>query len=273
MLTYKNQDSFSKPINDIGLHLLNSSNLVHTEKWQGLDITKNPHMATHELFNVSLSVSKVSPDLEQLRSDIQPNLPWADDHFLERVGGIPLNPGVQWRNWPWANSANRFRTEENLSYSHTYMERYWPRFAGAADMIEPHKGIRYDYGDLRGVASLLKREPHTRQAYLPIWFPEDTGVAHGGRVPCTLGYHFIMRDDALHVVYYLRSCDYRRHFRDDIYLTVRLLLWLLDDLRRRDASTWSGVSPGTYTMHVTSMHIFQADRPWLIDELKENDRD
>ena len=29
------------------------------------------------------------------------------------------------------------------------------------------------------VIDLLEREPFTRQAYLPIWFPEDTGAFHG----------------------------------------------------------------------------------------------
>ena len=278
---------FRDAIERIGT-LLRDAPLIHTEKWQGLDIRNNLNMAMHELLNVSLSVDGVTADLNNLRADVDPNLPWADDHFLERVNEEPLNPGVQWRNWPWARSADRFRTEKNESFTHTYMQRYWPKFAGVTSDgrtkdnlgrilhqmsgVKPHDGIRYVYGDLNDVISLLHREPHTRQAYLPVWFPEDTGVSHGGRVPCTLGYHFIMRDDALHVVYYLRSCDYRRHFRDDIYLTVRLLIWMLSELKKRDAF-WGGVSPGTYTMHVTSMHIFQADLPWLTDELKNNDHD
>jgi hypothetical protein len=231
------------------------SRLVHTEKWQGMDISKKPEMATYELLNRSFQVPIRSQDPAVLAAEIKPNLPWADDHFYERVGGEPLNPGVQWANWPYAKSADRFRDGGGI-FTHTYMERYWPKFAACP--TDTMQGIRYGYGDAYDVIELLHREPNTRQAYLPVWFPEDTGALHGGRLPCTLGYHLIHRDGFLHIVYYLRSCDLVRHFRDDIYLTVRLLLWMLGELRLLD-ERWNSVKPGFYTMHITSLHIFRAD--------------
>jgi thymidylate synthase len=124
-------------------------------------------------------------------------------------------------------------------------------------------GIRYDYGDLNDVVDLLARSPATRQAVLPVWFPEDTGAVHGERVPCSLFYHFIVRDQRLHVVYSIRSCDLFRHFRDDVYLTCRLGQWVLEQLRAKEASKyggmWAGVQMGTLTMHITSLHIFEAE--------------
>ena len=256
---------FGLAIKTAQFDLRHLSTLVHTEKWQSRDITAKPEMATHELLNHSFQVPIWTEDLGLLRGDIIPNLPWADDHFEERVGGQPWNPGVQWANWPYAHSANTFRNEAGEMFSHTYMERYWPVFAGGrgGEMF----GIRYGYGDLKDVIQLLVREPQTRQAFMPVWFPEDTGVTHGARVPCTLGYHLIMRHGYLHIVYYIRSCDFVRHFRDDIYLTVRLLLWVLGELREEDPDTWNDVVPGYYTMHITSLHLFKND--WrLIDEEK-----
>ena len=244
--------------------LKDRSTLIHTEKWQGRNIKTKPEMATHELLNYSFQVPIHTEELVELQKDIGPNLPWADDHFEERVGRQPLNPGNQWVNWPYAHSANSFRDEEGQKFSHTYMERYWPIFAEKGEDIGGLMGVRYGYGDLDDLVDLLHREPQTRQAFLPVWFPEDTGVTHGGRVPCTLGYHFIMRGGYIHIVYYIRSCDFVRHFRDDIYLTVRLLLWVLDQLRLKDHTTWGSVSPGLYTMHITSLHLFKND--WgLID--------
>lgn len=245
------------------------SQLVHTEKWQGVDITQRPEMATYELLNYSLQVPVLTEDLGELGRDIKPNLPWADDHFLERVCGYPLNPGTEWENWPYGKSAAKFL--ENGIFNHSYAERYWPRYAGkvppskkgnAGDLPigeeNPNRGIRQDYGDLDDVVTQLVKEPLTRQAYLPMFFPEDTGGAAGGRVPCSLGYHFMMRNGFLHVVYQLRSCDLVRHFRDDCYLTVRLLLWVLDECRKQDPS-WNNVKPGIYTMHITSLHMFKGD--------------
>lgn len=227
--------------------------VVQTEKWQGMEITDKHAMV--ETLNPSFSCPVVE-DLQKLRDQIEPNIPWADDHFLERVGREPLNPGNEYKNWPYYkyNPKNdKFRTEGE-KFTHSYMERIWP---------PQTMGIRYEYGNFDDVVTLLQREPFTRQAYLPIWYPEDTGVKHGGRVPCSLGYWFIRRGKWLHVNYYIRSCDIIRHFRDDIYLTSRKLLWLLDELRKKDPEAWNDVEPGLLTMHIGSLHCFNVEKPLL----------
>lgn len=130
------------------------------------------------------------------------------------------------------------------------------------------EGIRYRYGDLNDVVSLLAKEPYTRQAYLPVFFPEDTGAHHGERVPCTLGYHFLLREGKLHINYFIRSCDYLRHFRDDVYLAGRLCQWIVHQLIVKEAWTgateqalWGNVTPGTLTMFISSLHVFEGDLP------------
>lgn len=235
---------------------------VHTQKWQGLDISKRPEAQMREVLGWDFRVPMTGEDLQFYRDDIKPNLPWADDHFAERVCGKPINPGDTWKDWPWANSAGNF-TDEKGRFEVNYMERYWA--AGKFEdtptpgtTMERLSGIRgRPYGDLGSIVDLMVKDPLTRQAYMPIFFPEDTGA--GGRVPCTLGYHFIMRQGYLHVYYPIRSCDFYRHFRDDIYLTVRLCLWLLESLRARDPQTWKGVRPGFYSMWVGSLHVFVND--------------
>lgn len=236
--------------------------VVRTERWQGLDISKKPEMATHEIVQWYFNVPVPTADLDSLRSLLKPSLPWADQHFEERVSGQPLNPPPSWRAWPWGHSAGNF-LDQSGQFNHTYPERFWPKKAGNAiwDETAVLHGIRYAYGDLGDMLDLLEREPNTRQAYLPVWFPEDTGVVHKDRAPCTLGYHFLRRDGKLHVSYYIRSCDYTRHFLDDIYLTVRLQLWVIQQLVKRNATNWLGVQPGNFAMHIGSLHMFRND--WL----------
>lgn len=237
---------------------------IRTEKWQGRE-TKPEHEMIESL-NVSLS-APMPQKIVTLAELVRPNLPWADEHFKERVGGKPLNPGDQYKNWPYYkhNPANDIHRKDK-QFTHTYMERIWPKQAnggpGRDGLGEDHVGIRYAYGDLADVVRLLAEEPHTRQAFLPIWFPEDTGVSHGGRVPCTIGYHFIMRDGWLHVVYYIRSCDFFRHFRDDIYLCIRMVQWLLE--QNKPCEAWRDVKPGIFTMHITSLHAFAVEKPLLL---------
>jgi thymidylate synthase len=125
-----------------------------------------------------------------------------------------------------------------------------------------NEGIRYSYGDLNDLVNLLMKDPKTRQAYLPIWFPEDTGAVHGGRVPCTLGYHFIHRDDYMDITYHIRACDALRHFVDDIYLAGRLLFWVLKNLERGDGY-WAHINPGKLIMHIGSFHTFYKERNQL----------
>lgn len=271
--------NFETAITQCSHQLQYRSSQVHTEMWQGVSISQRPEMRMHELTHVSFAVPLLTEDLDVYREDIRPNLPWADNHFLERVNGQPLNPGVEWANWPYGKSADKFR-DKNGQFNHNYMERYWPKWAGKAEggMLniqrddrgiprspfqdhQANSGIRYEYGDLMDVVELLVSDPLTRQAYLPVWFPEDTG---GGakRAPCTIGYHFMMRNGQLDVNYHIRSCDFVRHFRDDLYLTVRLTLWIIEQCRKRQgpiAGGWADVKPGKFFIQIGSFHIFAND--------------
>lgn len=257
------------------------SHLMPAHVWQGVDVSSKPEMATHELEDYYFQFPIGTEALAYHRSQIGPNLPWADRHFeLDRVSGEPLNPGVTWQGWPYALKADGFR-DENGQFNHSYSERYWPKLAGKtpggsfrgtifdetcgdyqgsqrAREFETNYGIRYAYGDLSDVINLLVKNPLTRNAYLPVWFPEDTGVIHGGRTPCSIGYLFRMRNNRLSVFYDIRSCDFIRHFQDDVYLTVRLLLWVLAQCREKD-SRWDAIRPGAFTMHIGSFHVFAAD--------------
>lgn len=258
---------FGKVFEYINEKFLIEGSVLHTEKWQSTKIKDNPAAKMVEILHHSFLVDMKNMSLSKMSRQVRPNLPWADKHFQERVCGEPLNPGVEWANWPWGNSADGHR-EPDGTFNHNYMERYWPKYAGMTeggnidfDLVgfSTNKGIRHEYGDLNDLVLLLAKEPDTRQAYMPIWFPEDTGVTHSGRKPCSIGYHFIMRDGHLDITYQIRSCDYAKHFRDDIYLTIRLLHWVLEKLKKIAPEKWDKVVPGSFIMHTTSLHIFIND--------------
>lgn len=231
--------------------LLSYGKAVDTGHWQSLKGV--PQTKTWELLGPGIYY-QIPDDLKELQADVKPNLPWAEDHFHERVGGQPLNPGNTYHYWPYykGNVPKHQNPEDGDTFSHTYMERFWPRQAGMPSHGD-HIGIRYRYGDLADVVKLLSVEPYTRQAYLPVWFPEDTGAHAGERVPCTLGYHFLRRENRLHIFYPIRSCDLLRHFRDDVYLACRLVQWMLGKLE------WDDVIPGQLTMTMNSLHIFEPE--------------
>lgn len=222
---------------------------VHAQK-----IT-DPLMHTRELRYVGFSVS-IPDTREELADLVNPNLPWAEDHFQERVSGQPLNPPPSNEWWPFAQRGNEVHKKEE-KFSHTYPERFWPRVAGERfERTEQpiNHGIRFDYGDYDTLLALLTNEPKTRQAYLPIWFPEDLDAAwEGERVPCTLGYHFMSDPGGkLNLWYPMRSCDFLRFMPDDVYMAGRLL-------QHTVLSTGELFQIGTLHMDIASLHAFQGD--------------
>jgi hypothetical protein len=227
---------------------------VDVGEWQAR--LGGPQSLTVEVEDVSFGW--IIPIAGDLRHEIRPSWPWAEDHFQERVSGRPLNPSPSEAWWPYRVRGNEAHKQHG-AFSHTYPERIWPREAGRFN-TEPAMGIRFAYGDLGDVVSLLASRPHTRQAYLPIWFPEDTGATEGQRVPCTLGYHFLIRNNRLKIVYYIRSCDFLRHFRDDVYLACRLAQWVVDQVSEM---TETIVTPSHLIMHISSLHVFESDVPRL----------
>lgn len=224
---------------------------VDAGRWQGMPTEGKPDLRTMEVLNLQWT-AKMPQAMEEAQDLINPNLPWAEDHFQERVAGQPTNPGEEYKNWPWWKGQDT-KAMDDMVFSHTYQERFWPKYAGLAPGMEQHVGIRYPYGDLSDVVSHLAENPLSRQATFPIFFPEDTGVKHGGRVPCTLHYHFLRRRGRLHLWYPIRSCDAVRHFRDDIYMAVRLAQWVLVQL------DWEEVELGFLNFNAYSFHAHKGD--------------
>jgi thymidylate synthase len=242
-------------------------------EWQSQKIDTPMREIEGVIFDIHIPDSK-----EALAHNTRARLPWAEDHFLERVSGEPMNPAPSEAWWPFAKKSatdtNADHKSEGEAFSHTYPERMWAShawsesdnsttlafFNGMEEVVRPH-GLRFDYGDLDDVVNQLIKTPYTRQAYLPIWFPEDTGAVHGKRVPCTLGYSFSIRRGELHCSYFMRSTDLLRHFQDDIYMAGRLMQWMCEQITFAQAHEGSPYElvPGTLTFHTTNMHIFEPD--------------
>lgn len=236
-----------------------AEHLLRTEpfnagKWQQLDISASDSHATYELMNATIWYP-MPETVMAARNYIQPDVYWAENHFLERIAGKAVNPGDWHDKWPYHANGAELHLRDKI-YDHNYMERFWPtdvlvETGPAVDTM--FHGYRFGVGDLNDVIAQLRDNPGTRQAYLPIFFPEDTGAKSGQRVPCTLGYHFIIRDNALHMTYLMRSCEIYRHFTNDVYMAVRLAQHVANSVGV------VGLELGQLTMQITSLHGFVGD--------------
>lgn len=275
MILYKDPESFDDVMQWLRLSLIHAP-VVDTGEWQSIQDTRYGRMI--EVEDASFEWP-IPPGIRTLQSMVEPNLPWAEDHFMERVSGEPLNPPPSHEYWPFTQKNNDEYRGEWGQFSHTYPERFWPRMANVGgktregrQVFVPHVGIRFEYGDLGNLVELLRTRPHTRQAFLPIWFPEDLQAATDKeRVPCSLGYHFMIRRSRLKCVYYIRSCDLVRHFRDDVYMAARLTQWITDMVNQLWVEDAGGheegarelLKPGNLVMHISSLHAFETDRDML----------
>ena len=99
-------------------HLLNYGKSINRGSWQGYRTEGKPDLETLEVLNLTIE-GKVHKDLQRLQDEIKPNLPWADDHFAERVSRAPSNPGEAYLDWPWWRGQHAV-TQEGGVFTHTY---------------------------------------------------------------------------------------------------------------------------------------------------------
>ena len=226
-----------------GLHILRKALLEHgyeieTERWQGA----TEHPAFLEILHADMQ-AQMYDNAEEASTELKASQPWADLHFKERVGGIPCNPPPS--HVHWLKDTDKYLMDE--AFSHSYPERMWQD-------RNIQKGIRFNIANLNTAVELLSKEPTTRQCYIPIWFPEDlTAASQGERVPCTFGWHFMLRHGKLHCAYHMRSCDVMRHLHNDLYFANALCLWLIE-------KTGLDAVPGTMHFSASSLHCFVVDK-------------
>ena len=104
---------------------------VFSGRWQSIDIDQS----MMELLNHTIKFT-IPESMSEVISEVRPNLPWAEDHLEERIGGEPLNPPPSNEWWPFAQK-NNDQFKQEAQFSHTYPERLWtPKL----------EGIRYEYG-------------------------------------------------------------------------------------------------------------------------------
>jgi len=208
---------------------------------------KSGDFTTLELVNYGFTV--LEPDIEHLR----PTMPWAEVEWVERrrgINGNPVNPGKSWlqrRNlWeefleidrlplpPKTGVPNSFDIPGcSLQLAYTYPERFAMN------------------SQVRKVISELRKNPFSRQLFVSMWDPHtDIDRIGHRRVPCSLGWHFILRNGKLHITYTMRSCDFINHWANDCWLTIVLLKYVAKE---------ANYEVGQFCQFINSFHVYEQD--------------
>jgi hypothetical protein len=215
-------ESFGEVMSEVERDLKELAIVYQSENVQDMDVSGDPGYLTHELINYSYSLT----DPRGLIDTDSGMYQYILAEHEERMRGAGANPGTAW-----------------------YLDReYWEPFL--------HNGkFSYTYSErLYRVAELavlhLTEMPTSRQAWIPIWRQDDITKAGKERVPCSLGYHLMIRNDRLYLHYIMRSCDFNKHFKKDVILATMFQEDIAKALERE---------VGTFTHTIFSLHAFAKD--------------
>lgn len=170
---------------------------------------------------------------------------WAKVELEERLSGIQHNPGRAWelRKDMW----EEFLVVglNGLRFDYTYPER----LGNKVRRLENNGPIRIPV--LHAVIQLLKQDPDTRKAVLPIFTDADCNHYDGSaRIPCSMYYGFFIREGKLNITYHQRSSDFVGHFGDDVYLAWKTMEYVASQV---------GVEVGHLIHTIDSLHCYKKD--------------
>ena len=227
-------------IREMDREILQSGISVPLKHYQN-QVLSGEDSITKELMGVAFTISK---PLEKRREMIKHI--FGDDtdriekyciqEFADRTCGEPLNPGNSYkiRLDLWQKMMSKVEGEK---FDYTYPERF----------------CRFDQID--NVISLLTEDKHSRQAMMHIWHPDlDVGRGAGQtRVPCSIDYQFMIRNNRLYVIYHMRSSDILGHLPIDIWLTAELMKYVADKLKENGTSD---LKYGSLLYFAGSLHAY-----------------
>lgn len=219
-------------MSETGRNLWEMGLIVKPKTYQNKYIGDNPEFETKELICEQYCLTTLQN--EDYLFAYSNSKDWADAEFQERIT-TNVNPGKAWelRKDIW----EQFLV--NGYFDYTYSERLT--------------------GTLSYVIKLLKEDPDTRKAVIPIFNGNgevDTHYYDGSkRIPCSMYYDFLIRENEmgekqLNICYHQRSSDFITHFGNDVYLAYKLMQYIADNL---------GVKPGYLIHTIDSLHVYRKD--------------
>lgn len=235
-------------IREMGRELKSSGITVPIKHYQNIAL-EGDDMNTKELIGVNFIISKPQLKKKEMLDFMFGNEAnniedYCKQEILDRIDRNCLNPGNSYkiRLDLWQKLMSK---EDSNKFDYTYSER-----------------INY-LNQLDNAIAALKEDEHTRRAMIMVFKPEDTKEASGfaTRIPCSVSYQFLIRNNKLMCLYSIRSNDLFNHFCIDIWLTNALQEYIVDQLK----DTYPNLKVGPLNYYCGSLHAYNKDlSKWVI---------
>lgn len=203
---------------------------------------------TKELIGYSFRVSDPTIKHNEMIDFIYANNPkegervrnFIEQEVKDRTSGLPLNPGNSYKHR--INLWEEF-IEKDGKFSYQYAERINDK--------------NLSKNQIQTVIDELKENPDSRQGIVQIYNYLYDCERIGGkrRIPCSMHYQFLVRNNKLHSNYVMRSNDFYGHFAVDIIVAARLQMYIAEKLN---------IKVGSLTYFSGSLHAYMKDFSNLI---------
>ncbi|MBR5672451.1 MAG: hypothetical protein IKX02_03330 [Spirochaetales bacterium] len=235
-------------IREIDRELKVSGITVPVKHYQNKELTGDSQK-TKELIGVNFTISKPYKGRREMleflfRGDADRIERYCNVEFKDRIDRRGLNPGNSYlvRLDLWQQFMSR---DKDGKFDYTYSERM------------------NDWRQLDNAISALEDDKNSRRAMVMVFRPDDTCSSAGfaTRIPCSISYQFLIRNDRLIVIYYTRSNDYFNHFAIDIWLAAELQAYMVESL----LPAYPSLKAGQLEYFAGSLHAYYDDiKQWVI---------
>lgn len=231
-------------IKEIDRELLVQGITVPVKHYQNKKLTGKDQL-TKELLGVSFIISKPLKKRNDMigfifKKEKDKIIDYCKQEFKDRISKEPLNPGNSFkiRKDLW----QKFMVDDETKFDYTYSER-----------------ISWQW---ESIIETLKEDKHSRQAVMQIFNTGDLEKTGGEtRIPCSINYSFLIRNDRLYLVYHMRSNDYFAHFPIDIYLATEAIKYVTKKLKK----VYPTLKTGSLIYFCNSLHAYQWDlKNWVV---------
>jgi len=226
---------------------------VQVQTMQDKDVRDDPDYQTLEIRGYGFKIVDWEFDLATLKAMMKNFFPEKYDdaltyvvsEFQERVNGTPLNPGQSYkcRQDLWSEFMH------NGKFAYTYSERMTGQVEHVLDQLQHNPESRQG---IITIHSNICPGPYNAQGGVnDVLRSQDIRNCGGvSRIPCSMYYQIMIRENKLDLIYTMRSCDLLVHFPIDMSLALCLLDYYADRL---------GVGYGTFTYFTGSLHAYKKD--------------
>lgn len=173
-------------------------------------------------------------------------LSYIEQEHTDRISHEPQNPGNSYmsRSEVW----NEFLHDGKFAY--TYSERIHPQLQRMIQELMDKPGTRQAIVNIHSNINPTRAWSANKMTH---WVTEGADLQNMGgygRIPCSMYYQLMRREDKLDLIYTMRSCDFLTHFPIDLMLALRMQDYVANRL---------GVPAGLFTYFTGSLHAYSKD--------------